>query len=61
MEKNLRKLVVGQAFYAEPFLPVIPQVVGELAQLQPFDRFCPFAGWAVTLQKLFLVPSTNKL
>ena len=34
MEKNLGELAVGQAFYAEPFLPVIPaQVVGGLAQL----------------------------
>ena len=32
-EKNLGKLAVGQAFYAEPLLPVIPQVVGGLAQL----------------------------
>ena len=33
MEKNLGKLAVGQAFYAEPLLLVIPQVVGGLAQL----------------------------
>ena len=33
IEKNLSKMAVGQAFYAEPLLPVIPQVVGGLAQL----------------------------
>ena len=32
-KNNLGKLAVGQAFYAEPLLPVIPQVVGGLVQL----------------------------